>query len=112
MTAANDNWNNDYDDPWSRASETAKAAGREEAVNAIYEKGTAVCEAAHNGQASEATRNAEGALSIWRAAYAAAYREMLAIEDQNRAYVRGGGIPDTIFEHPKRWSATSRATRA
>jgi hypothetical protein len=70
-------------------------------VNAIFEKGMALRDAANSGQATEAAWKAQGALQIWRAAYAAAYREMLAIEDQLEAYAQGAGIPDEIFEHPK-----------
>jgi hypothetical protein len=87
--------------PLSNASEAASAAGREEAVNAIFEKGMALRDAAHNGQATRAARKAQGELQIWRAAYAAAYRELLAIKDQLKAYARGAGVPDEIFEHPK-----------
>ena len=101
MTTANDNLKGDYDDPCSRVSEAAEAAGRNDAVNAIFENGMVARDAAHGGQATEAARKAHGALKIWRAAYAAAYREMLAIEDQLEAYARGAGQMDEIPEHPE-----------
>jgi hypothetical protein len=91
---------NDYENPLSNASEAASAAGREEAVNAIFKKGMTLRDAAHSGQTTEAARKAHGALQIWRAAYAAAYREMLAIEDQLEAYAQGAGQMDEIPEHP------------
>jgi hypothetical protein len=97
----NDTKDNAYENPLSNASEAASAVGRAEAVHAIFEKGMALRDAAHSGRATKAVRKADGALQIWRAAYAAAYREMLAIKDQLEAYAQGAGIPDTIFEHPK-----------
>jgi hypothetical protein len=45
---------------------------------------------------------AHGALQILCAAYAAAYRQILAINHQLEAYT---GTPDTIFEHPKEGAA-------
>jgi hypothetical protein len=57
------------------------SAGRE-AVTAIYDQGMAIRDAAHKGDATEPTWRARGALQIWGAAFAATYREMLAIEDQ------------------------------
>jgi hypothetical protein len=91
---------NDYENPLSNASEAASTVGRKEAVNAIFERGMALRDAANSGQGTEAARKAQGALQIWRAAYAAAYREMLAIEDQLEAYARGAGQMDEIPEHP------------
>jgi hypothetical protein len=35
-------------------------------------------------------------LEIWRVAYAAIYREMLAIEDQAKAMACGAGLPDGL----------------
>jgi len=96
---------NNYDNPRSWVSEAAKETGRDEAVSTIYTQGMAVRDAAHSGAATEATWQARGALQIWRAAYAAAYREMLVIKDQLEAYAQGAGIPDTIFEHPKERAA-------
>jgi hypothetical protein len=43
-------------------------------------------DAAHSGETTEVTWQAHGALQIWRAAYAAAYWEMLAINHQTRRY--------------------------
>ena len=53
---------------------------------------------AHGGETTEVTWQAHGdALQIWRAAYAAAYREMLAINHQLEAYAasrtRSSSIP-------------------
>jgi hypothetical protein len=80
----NDDVENDYDNPFSRVSEAAQAAGREQAVKAIFEEGLARARArpARGVQGTEAIWKAHGAFQIWHAAYAAAYREMLAIEDQ------------------------------
>lgn len=100
MTAANDN-SNGYEDPWSGMSQAAEAVGREDAVSSIFEIGMAFRKAACKGQGTEAARKAYGALCIWRAAYAAAYREMLAIEDQLNAYAAGAGIMSEIPEPPK-----------
>ena len=50
------------------------------------------------------TWQAHGALQILRAAYATAFRQMLAINHQ----VRHTGTLDTIFEHPK-WAFISRS---
>lgn len=99
MTAANDNVKVDYDEPWSRAVLGAEATGREKAVNAIFDQAMAVRDRAYSGQATHETCKARGALHVWRAAYAAAYREMLAIEDELKTYAQGGGLMDTIPEH-------------
>ena len=53
---------------------------------------------AYTGETTEVTWQAHGALQILRAAYAAAFRQML----------RHTGTLDTIFEHPK-WAFISRS---
>jgi hypothetical protein len=111
----NDTSDNAYENPLYNAFE-ASAAGREEAVNAIFEKGMALRDAAHSGRATKAVWQAHGALQIWRAAYAAAYREMLAINDHLEAYARGGGQTSEIPEHPdeleRRFESYTRAAKA
>jgi hypothetical protein len=60
---------------------------------------------AYSGETTEVTWQAHGALQILRAAYAATYRQMLAINHQLEACARGAGTPDTIFEHPEERAA-------
>jgi hypothetical protein len=56
--------------------------------------------AAFDGPPTPASRKAEGALLLWRAAYAAAYRELLVAEEWDRSLERGSGLPPSINEHP------------
>jgi hypothetical protein len=71
--------------------------GRDEAFREIMSRGQAITAIACNGdQDARETWKAEGALEIWRVAYAAIYREMLAIKDQAEAMVCGAGVPDGL----------------
>jgi hypothetical protein len=71
--------------------------GRDEAFHEILTRGEAITAIACNGdQDARETWKAEGALEIWRVAYAAIYREMLAIKDQADAMFCGAGLPDGL----------------
>jgi hypothetical protein len=80
-----------------REREAAMNEGRHEAFREIMNRGEAITAIACNGdQADRETWKAQGALEIWRVAYAAIYREMLAIKDQAEAMACGAGLPDGL----------------
>jgi hypothetical protein len=74
--------------------------GRYEALAEIETRAEAVKSAAFDGPPTPASRRAEGSLSVWRAAYEAAYRELLVIEEWDRSLERGGGLLPSINKHP------------
>jgi hypothetical protein len=72
-------------------------AGRAEAFAEIERLGGAARGIAiHGDQEDLKTWKAEGALQFWRVAYAAIYRERLAIKDQEAAFVGGAGTPSGL----------------
>jgi hypothetical protein len=80
-----------------REREAAMAEGRHEAFREIMSRGEAITAIACNGdQADRETLKAQGAREIWRVAYAAIFREMLAIQDQAQAMACGTGVPDGL----------------
>jgi hypothetical protein len=80
-----------------RERDAAMDEGRHEAFGEIMRRGESITAIACNGdQADRETWKAQGALEIWRVAYAAIYREMLAIKDQAEAMVCGAGVPDGL----------------
>ena len=80
--------------------EAAMAGGRDEALLEIERRPDELKSAAFDGPPTPASRKAEGALLLWRAAYAAAYRELLMVEEWDRSLARGAGLPPSINEHP------------
>lgn len=87
-------------DPQSHGSQRAMKKGQEEALAEIAERAEALKSAAFDGPPTPASRKAEGALLIWRAAYAEAYRELLTVEEWERSLARGSGLPPSINKHP------------
>ena len=94
-----------YDTSWaldrrSNGSQHAFDEGMHEALEEIRKRGEELKSAAFDGPPTPASRKAEGALLLWRKAYDAAYRELLAAEEWDRALARGAGLNPSINQHP------------
>ena len=74
------------DDPASCGSLQAAQEGMEAALVEILERGESIRDAAFDRPPSPESRRLEGALPIWRAAYSAAFREALVIEEAQRSW--------------------------
>jgi hypothetical protein len=87
-------------DEQSNGSQRAMAEGRYQALAEIEKRAQLLLSAAFDGPPTPASRKAEGALLLWRAAYTAAYRELLAAEEWESSLARGAGLSPHISEHP------------
>jgi hypothetical protein len=87
-------------DPESNGSRRAMEEGQYEALAEIATRAEALKSLAFDAPPTPASRKAEGALLVYRAAYAASYREILMVEEWDRSLARGSGLPPDISKHP------------